>query len=259
MKKDFVEIEQLSLSILATLGYNVVEIENWYCCGGFPAITQLDHAKYLGAVRTLSIASKQSKKLGLNTVLTFCPFCYNVLKRASRIPEAEFAIYERVAKYLSDDVEPYVGGLQIAHLVEILALKTEDLKKLVKRSLNGLKIAAYYGCMLLRPRSIAIDSPENPQIIEKILEVLGAEPVDFPHKTYCCGAFHGLAYPEIASYNTSKIVKSAVESGATIITTPCPLCYYNLRLYSKELRTDIKVLHISEIVAQAIGIKDVGL
>lgn len=243
------------MSILSALGYTTVEIENWYCCGGFSSITLLDHVKQLGALRTLSTASKQSTKLGTNTILTLCPFCYNVLKRASTLPVDEPEVYRRDAEYLRDDVEPYSGGLSVVHLVELLATELDNLKKLVKNSLKGLGIAVYYGCMLLRPKNIAVDDPENPLIIEKVLEALGAEPVDFPYKTYCCGAFHTLGEAEIVSYNSAKIIRSATDAGATIIATPCPLCLYNLQHYSPYMGAGVRVLHLTDVVAYAIGLQ----
>ena len=255
IKKDFTDVEKLSLSILSALGYTPVEIENWYCCGGFSSITLLDHVKQLGALRTLSIASKQCRGLDTNTILTLCPFCYNVLKRASTLAGDEPEVYRRAAEYLRDDVEPYSGRLSVVHLVELLATELDNLRKFVKNSLKGLNIAVYYGCMLLRPKSIAVDSPENPQIIERVLEALGAEPVDFPYKTYCCGAFHTLGEAEIVSYNSTKIINSAIDAGATIITTPCPLCLYNLQHYSPYKEIGIKVLHLTEVVAYAMGLQ----
>ena len=258
IKKDFTDIEKASMSLLSALGYTVIEIENWYCCGGFSSITLLDHVKQVGAFRTLSIASKQSIKLSTNTILTLCPFCYNVLKRASTLQVNEPGVYRRVAEYLKDDVEPYSGGLSIIHLVELLVAELDNLKKLVKNSLKGLRIAAYYGCMLLRPKNVAIDNPENPLSIEKVLEVLGAEPVDFPYKTYCCGAFHTLGEAEIVSYNSTKIIKSAIDAGATIIATPCPLCLYNLQRYSPYVEAGIKVLHLVDVIAHAIGLHSIN-
>jgi len=252
VKRDFPEVERTSLAVLEALGYKIVEISNWYCCGGFPGLTTLDHVKYVSSLRTLSQAQAQARDLGTDTMLVLCPFCYNTLKQAERLPRERPEVYKRVAEYLKDELTPYHGGLGVSHFVELLAERLSDISKLAEGRLQGVKVATYYGCMLLRPRSIAIDHPENPEIVERIIRALGAEPVKHPYRTYCCGSYHALGEPEIVRRNTSRIAWSVTSSEADVVVTPCPLCLYNLRKY-----TELRVLHLSELVAYALGIHNV--
>jgi heterodisulfide reductase subunit B len=251
IKRDFIVVERTSKAVLEALGYKLVEINNWYCCGGFPGVTQSEHSKYVSSLRTLTMAQMQARELGTDTVVTLCPFCYNTLKQGEQLRSIKPDLYTRVASYLRDEFTPYQGGLRVVHFVELLYSKLSDLAKLAEGRLKGIKVAPYYGCMLLRPKSIALDNPDNPEIIERILRPLGAEPVKYPYRTYCCGSFHTLGEPEIVKRNTSKIASSITSSGASITVTPCPLCLYNLRV-----NTNLRVLHLSEIVAYALNLRD---
>jgi len=252
IKRDFPEVERSSIALLTALGYRVIEISNWYCCGGFPGATAVDHVKYVSSFRTFAVAYPQARELGTSTIITLCPFCYNTLKQAEKLPTSKPEEYRRVADYLRDEFEPYRGGLRVAHIVEVLSARLNELAKLAEGRLRGVKVAAYYGCMLLRPKVVSVDSPESPQIIERIIEALGAVPVGHPYRTYCCGSFHVLAEPSIVRRNTERIAWSVASSGADVAVTPCPLCLYNLRRY-----TGLRVLHLSELIAYAINLREV--
>jgi len=251
IKRDFLEVEKSSIAVLTALGYKLVEITNWYCCGGFPGTTTIDHVKYVSSLRTFTTAQLQARELNTNTIITLCPFCYNTLKQAEQLPLSKPEVYVRIADYLKDEIEPYRGGLKVIHLVEVLSNRLNDIAKLVESDLKGVKVAAYYGCMLLRPRVIAIDDPENPQVIENIIKALGAVPIKYPYRTYCCGSFHVLAEPGIVKRNTERIAWSIMNNGADIVVTPCPLCLYNLKKY-----TELKILHLSELIAYAMNLNE---
>jgi heterodisulfide reductase subunit B len=251
VRRDYSEAEAAGLATLRALGYSVVELSEWYCCGGQLGLTSIDHQRYVSSLRTLSRAMLQVRgsRIEVDGVVTLCPFCYNTLKQAERSRSTRLDIYERVASYLRDEVEPYAGGLKVLHYVQVLYERRRDLAKLVKRGLGGLKVAVYYGCMLLRPRAISIDDPDKPTIIESILKELEATPVEYPYKTFCCGSFHSIVKPEIVASNTKKIAESAKRAGAVIVTTPCMLCLENLKRY-----TDLSIIHLSELIAYALGL-----
>lgn len=251
VRRDYSEAEAAGLATLSALGYSVVELSEWYCCGGQLGLTSIDHQRYVSSLRTLSRAIQQVErsKIKVDGVVTLCPFCYNTLKQAERLRFARPEIYERVASYLRDEVEPYTSGLRVLHYVQVLYEKRGDLAKLVKRRLSGLRVAVYYGCMLLRPRAVSIDDPDKPTIIETVLRELGATPVEYPYKTYCCGSFHSIVEPKIVASNTKKIAESAKRAGAIVVTTPCMLCLENLKRY-----TDLPIIHLSELVAYALGL-----
>jgi heterodisulfide reductase subunit B len=129
----------------------------------------------------------------------------------------------------------------------------------VTRPLSGLKVASYYGCLLVRPAEIGIDDVENPTILEKLTAALGAEPIDFPHKTECCAAYQTLDKPEIVAERTYQIVNSARAQGAEVISVSCPLCAFNLdqrQEETAELYPDFKhmpVLYFTQLLAISLG------
>jgi heterodisulfide reductase subunit B len=141
-------------------------------------------------------------------------------------------------------------------------------ERLVKKA-GGLKVAPYYGCMLLRPREIAIDpAAEDPTIMEELFSACGVESMYFPFKTECCGSYQTVNEKQVVISRTRAITESAVKNGADLIVTSCPLCHYNLDAYQPKVaettpgfRT-IPVLYISQILALLAGLEglnDFGL
>lgn len=252
IRRDFPNIEKAALAVLKALGYNVVELRDWYCCGGFPGILSWDHTRYVSALRTLSLAYKQAQEVNSTTIVTLCPFCYNTLKQASTLHEVNLEMYRRVAEYIKDDVEPYRGGLKVVHFVELLNEKVDTLAKLAEGRLKNVRVATYYGCTLLRPRSVAVDNPDNPQIVERIVKALGAEVVTHPYRSYCCGSFHVLLDPDIVKKNVERIASIVMSAKTDIVVTPCQLCLYNVRKYSS-----LNIIDVAELVAYALNIVDV--
>ena len=130
----------------------------------------------------------------------------------------------------------------------------DKLKEKVVNPLKGKKIAAYYGCLLLRPsKALAMDDPENPTIMEDFIRAIGAEPVVYSQRNECCGGYITMEDKAQASKRSNKVVNSAAENGADMIITACPLCMYNLKVNSDA---DMPVVYFTEILAEALGIKE---
>ena len=128
-----------------------------------------------------------------------------------------------------------------------------DIESIVVNSLNGKKIAPYYGCLLLRPSKVmAMDDPENPTIIENLIKALGAEPVVYAYRNECCGGYIALEEQNSAKQKSQSIVNSAKDKGADLSVTACPLCMYNLNKHCK----DVPVVYVTDLLAQALGIKE---
>jgi len=132
----------------------------------------------------------------------------------------------------------------------------------VKKPLKGLKIAPYYGCNLLRPREVGIDNPEAPTIMEEFVKALGAEVVDNPLKSLCCGSYHTVDNKEIVAERAYAIINAARKAGADMMITACPLCAFNLddrQELTKKLHPEFKtmpVLYFTQIMAFALGLED---
>ena len=149
----------------------------------------------------------------------------------------------------------YEGETAVYHYLELLrdVVGFDKLAQAVVHPLTGRKIAAYYGCLLLRPGKVmAFDDVENPQIIENFLRALGAEPVLYPRRNECCGGYVALEDAESARKKSSAVIDSAAAHGAELIVTACPLCKYNLE---KQAST-VPVVYFTELLAEALGVKE---
>ena len=164
----------------------------------------------------------------------------------------------KVNTYMAQDKnfeEPYNGETEVYHYLELLRDQVgfDKIKEAVKNPLKGKKIAAYYGCMLLRPGKVMqFDDPENPQIMEDFIKALGAEPVIYPARNECCGGYVVLEDAESARKKSGAVIESAQNHDADMIVTACPLCRYNLLKNGSEL----PVLYFTELLAEALGVKE---
>ncbi|MEE8162455.1 MAG: heterodisulfide reductase-related iron-sulfur binding cluster, partial [Anaerolineae bacterium] len=166
------------------LGLELVELEEWNCCGAtFPLLVDnmLDLA---GPAQVLISARQAGQRLAVA-----CSTCYNVLKRTNRVIREDEDSREKLNFFLEAD---YGGDLEVLDLLQILRdeIGFDNVKEAVKKPLSGLKVAAYYGCMVLRPLAeVAYDDPENPHALDDLITALGAEAVDYSHRGECCGAY----------------------------------------------------------------------
>lgn len=234
------------------LGVELCELEDWQCCGGVFVSAKDEIASKLSSVRALVAARDKNQPL-----VTVCSACHNVIKQTnhSMQTDADFAL--RANNYMAQDKNPseaYNGETEVLHFLELLRDKVgfDKIKEAVKYPLEGKRIAAYYGCLLLRPSKVmAFDDPENPQIIEDFIRALGAEPVIYPARNECCGGYIALEDKDAAKKRSEGVAESAKSHGADMIVTACPLCKYNL-----DKNTDAEVVYFTELLAEALGVKE---
>ena len=141
------------------------------------------------------------------------------------------------------------------HYFELLrdVVGFDKIKEKVVNPLTGRKIAAYYGCLLLRPGKVmAFDDPENPAIMEEFIRAIGAEPVIYPYRNECCGGYVALEDPDSAKKKSNAVTNSAESHGAELAVTACPLCKYNL----VHNGSNIPVVYFTELLAEALGVKE---
>lgn len=231
------------------LGVTLEEIENWQCCGGVYTTAKKEVATKLSSVRALKEASEKEQPL-----VTVCSACHNVIKQTNYAMQNDKEFSDTVNRYMAADGS-YNGEAQVYHYLEMLRdlVGFDTLKEKVVKPLTGKKIAAYYGCLLLRPNSVMqMDDPENPTIMEDFIKALGAEPVVYAKRNECCGGYVSVESPDLAKKNSNAVTKNAISQGAEMIITACPLCKYNLVKNGSE----IPVIYITEILAEALGVKE---
>jgi heterodisulfide reductase subunit B len=211
---------------LEQLGAEVEELERWNCCGTVYSLTADDLMRQVAPVRNLI----RAKEANASQLMTGCSMCYNTLKRANERVRKNPEDLARLNAFMNEEPTDYAGDVDVVHILEVVknTIGFETLKKRVKKPLKGLKVASYYGCMLVRPKQIAFDNVENPMALDQMVELLGGTPIDFSHKTVCCGAYQTVDKPDIVAEQTLSILSAARSSGAEAIIVSCPLCAFNL-------------------------------
>ncbi len=256
-------LEDSALAVAGALGIELVELPRWNCCGVVASLTDDDLMRHLAPLRNL-IRVQEMNAGGLlddkKRLVTLCSMCFNTLKRTNaRLSERPEDLEKlNSIMYLEED---YEGGVEVLHFLEILReVDPERIRENVRRPLEGLRVAPYYGCTLLRPKGIGIDDPENPTAQDEIIGLLGAEVVGNPKRTVCCGSYQTVSNKEAVADLAYDILTSARTAGGDVVTTFCPLCAFNLDNRQREvseLHPDfehIPVLYLTQLMALAFGL-----
>lgn len=221
-------------AICETLGIELIEIPDWICCGSSSAHVFHEILSVALPVRSLLNA----KGISDDDVLTACPACFNRLKLANLKMKSDSAIREKVNQVLQSD---YQGELKIRHLLEILSndYGFEKLTDYIKKPLEGLKVVCYYGCLLARPKDIVdFDDAEDPKLMDELLQLAGADVIDWPYKTECCGMSFSLSKTDVVLKLSGDILSMAKEFGAECIAVGCPLCHSNLDMRQSDIEKE---------------------
>jgi heterodisulfide reductase subunit B len=237
-------------AVCRKLGIDLHEIDNWVCCGA-SAAHSTDHLMSLALpAHTL----KQAEAKGLPLAVP-CAMCFSRLR---------VTVHEIRNKETLDLVNRAIGtqlGDPVAVESMLQVLSDEDLPLPISKPLEGLKVACYYGCLLARPPDVVgVDDAENPQTMDRIVERLGAEAVDWGLKTACCGA--GVAFPrlDVVLKLSHRILSLAQKSGADCVAVACPMCHANLDMYQKDMTakfrqlTAVPVLYFTQLMGLALGL-----
>ena len=252
-------LENAAVASLKVLGVDLEELPRWNCCGVVYSLTDDDLLHRLAPVRNLIRVKEQEA----DKILTLCSMCYNTLSRANLMMANDEEKQKTINDFMYEEID-YFGDLKVYHLLNFIKdeIGWDKLKEKVKKPLSDLKVAPYYGCTLLRPKEIAIDeSPENPSIMKDFLTALGAEVVDFPSATECCGSYNIVDSPDDAYKPVARILKSAQDNGAEFMVSTCPMCEYNLGARQEEIKKinpevkDMPTLYVSQLLALALGVE----
>lgn len=248
------EYAQSTLAIAKVFDINLVEIEDWNCCGA-TAAHNINHelATALPA-RILALAEKQ----GLTEIVVPCAACYNRLSIAQHEINEKPELKERVSEIIGMPIQGNVKILNVMQFVlKYIADKIEE--KVVKPFEH--KVVCYYGCLLVRPHEILqFDRLEDPQSMDNLMRKIGAESMDWGYKTECCGAGFSVSRTDIVAKLSGRIVKDASDRGAEAIIVACPMCQSNLDMRRPHINSylqtqiDTPVLYITQAIGLAIGL-----
>ena len=248
------------------LDVEFVEIPDWNCCGAIDAVYAYNPLLSVSlSARNLALAENMKMD-----IVTLCSACFFTLSRAGNFMKENADLKGKVDKAINDAGLKYQGGVKVRHYMDILAndVGFDKIRQQVKVPLKGLKIAPYYGCLIVRPTGIQkFDDPEHPVSMDKVIEALGAKAVNYPDKTSCCGASLVITDEEVMMEMTKQPLVSAKNAQADCIVTPCPMCHFNLDAKQKDVASHfdidlgIPVLYITQLIGLAFGIppKELGL
>lgn len=257
LKAGCVAYDLSTLGVCRALELEMIELEDWNCCGATAYSSINEYVSYGFAARNLVLASQSGRDL-----VTPCTGCYAVLNKAQCYLKEYPKLKVKVDEFLSRlRLHPYEDGLKVRHLLEILVQDAvlEAIQHNVHRSLEGLKVAPYYGCQLVRP-NFGFDHPEFPQSLDRLMEALGAEVVYFPLKARCCGGSQVVTREELALEMIHGLLRCAAENGADCIATICPLCQTNLDAFQPEVnrrfrtRYNMPIFYFTQLLGFALDL-----
>jgi len=250
------DMHQSTLAVARALGIDLVEPKGWTCCGA-TAGHQTDH--FL-AVSLPAANMAKVRDMNLDMVVS-CAACFNRMKVANHEIAAHPATRKQVGEALERD---YDGSVKVRHFLEVLLddVGLKAISRAVKHSLNGLKVACYYGCLLVRPPKILnFDDPENPMSLDRLVKAIGGQSLDWPCKVECCGGGLSLSRTDVVVQLTDSILDMACRAGADCVAVSCPLCQVNLDLRQQDIRKQtgrnhqMPILYITQLVGLCLGIR----
>jgi heterodisulfide reductase subunit B len=224
------QYESSARAILRKVDVELTDIKEFNCCG-YP-IRNLDHNAFIFAsARNLALAAKEN----LN-VISLCKCCYGNLKKADHLIKENTSLRTEINKILNKEGLKYDGDIEVKHFLSVLyhEVGIEALKKKVKRTFSGLKIATHYGCHALRPSKIVqFDDPVAPSIFDRLVEVTGAKSIDWSKKLDCCGAPLWGINDDLSMSLTEKKLEDGKKAGADYLCSACPYCQMQFDIVQK--------------------------
>jgi heterodisulfide reductase subunit B len=250
------EYDVSTQAALGAMGAELVELEDWTCCGASAAEANSFLLSMVLAARNLALGEGMDVD---GDFLIPCSACYLNLRRVEDHVQRDERLQDKINEALKEENLEYTGGIKVRHLLDamITDFNTEDVKTLVKRELKGLRVAPYYGCQALRPYS-TFDDPQQPTSMEPLIQALGAEIHPWEMGAKCCGAALMTTKKDAALELTGAILKGA--RGADCIVTVCPMCQMNLEAFqgqiSKEQGEDleISILYLPQLIGLALDL-----
>lgn len=260
------------MAVAERLGVEFAEVDDWNCCGAteFIAVNRL--RAYALAGRNLALAADQARSTngaGQAQLVAPCSACFLNLSKVDRYLEDSPALAADVNAALAAGGLHYeAGSLRIRHLLDVIVndVGYEQIAARVNSPLRGMRIAPYYGCLIVRPGfRERFDDPEYPTSLDKLMRVLGAQVVDFPLKTHCCGGHMTQISRDVALELIRRLLKNAADYQADMIVTLCPMCQLNLDAFQESVNEQfgtnyrIPILFFTQLMGLAFGLSPAAL
>ena len=243
------------------LDVELKELEDWNCCGATTYFHVDELLAYTLTARNLAMA----EKVGLDLVAP-CSACYKNSYFTNAYLKEDPDLADHINFALEEDNLHFSGSIEVRHLIEVYVHEVglEEVKSKVSQPLDGLRVAPYYGCQIVRPKKEGqnTEDVEQPQFFEDLLSALGADPIEYsPLKVHCCGGSLILTSRRAALSMVRNLLQSAVDYDADVIATACPLCQVNLECYQNQVNQEfgtklsVPVMYFTQLVGLAMGIE----
>ena len=261
LKGTALEYDVSTRALMGELGAELVEIEDWTCCGASAA----EATSYLLSLSLPALILAKAEKMDdASQILVPCSACYLNLKKVEEISRNNIELLNKINTVLQEENLHLQGKMKVRHLLDILARDIGSVKIFanLKSPLTGLNIAPYYGCQCLRPYSV-FDDPEEPRSMEPVIEAVGAKIHPWDMGGSCCGASHMTTKPDVSLELVAAILKAA--RGADAIVTVCPMCQMNLEAYQKKVSgmsgedLSMTILYLPQFLGLALGLSEQDL
>ena len=242
--------------VAKALGLTLQEIKDWNCCGATEYFSIEMLPAYSLVARNLALAAAEGSEL-----IAPCSLCFLNLHKTDHNMKKHEKLNQQVGQSLKAGGLAYEpGSVRVRHLLNAIVedVGFDAIKEKVKKPLQGLRLAPYYGCLITRPYSDY--SAEQPVHMDELIKTLGAEAVDYPTKTDCCGGHMTQISEETAYELIHRILKSAQDARADAIVTACPMCQLNLDAYQPQVnrmfntKFDIPILYFTQVMGIALGL-----
>lgn len=249
------DFDRSTRAVCRALEIELEDIPDWVCCGSTPA-----HASNAALSVALPVLNLQKAQTAGLPVMTACASCYARLRTANHKVRNELPQRQQAERVTG---KPYDGSVAVHHVLDVLVnhFGLKAIREKIARRLTGLRVACYYGCLLSRPPEIvAFDDAENPSVMDDLIEATGAEPVNWPMKTECCGASLSMTRRASVARLGHRLLSMARQAGAECVAVACPLCQVNLDLRQADAVKshgaipETPVLYVTQLLGLALGL-----
>lgn len=260
--------EESLLALFRVLGSPLDELDDWNCCGATAYMSISELKAFSLSARNLALAERKQQVTGDTDLVVPCAACYLGLNKTRRYLSEHPDVHRKVNDALGAAGMRYSGNVRVRHPLDVLIndIGLEIITEKLVRPLTGLRVACYYGCQIVRPYA-EFDEQHRPTTMDRLLKALGAELVEWPLKTRCCGGSLSGTVQDVGLRLSYILLKEASKRGADVIATACPLCQFNLECYQSNMSrlyesdVQIPVAYFTQLMGMALGIaeKKLGL
>jgi len=253
-------------AVFDALDVPIEELRDWNCCGATVYMSIDEHRAFALAARNLALAEQQVNGNGggeATHLVAPCSACYLALTKARRYVDEYSDVKHKIASALDSADLPFPGQVEVRHPLDIFChdIGLPAITARVRRPLTELRVACYYGCQIIRPYA-DFDDQYNPTSMDRLLQALGAETVDWPLKTRCCGGSLTGTVEEVGLRLNYILLKEAIRNGANAIATACPLCQFNLECFQDRIsrrfeeQLNLPVVYFTQLMGVGFGLSE---